>query len=323
MRVAVTFSRLVKDELARIEPSKRCCRLAELSGIVHMDGVLHIRGKSYALHTVTENAATARKTIKLLAELFQLKAEVTVRRSLLHRTNNYVVYISPQPKLDQALNELGILDDSMHIKYGILARIARKNCCAIAYLRGSFMGGGFISDPKKEHHFELTTDNSELSSDLQSLLNRFEFPAKISKRRRNFAIYLTEGASMARFLALVGAYDALLKWEDIKIVKAMRNKVNRLVNCETANLSKTIEAALAQLRNIALIEEEVGLESIPRSLREIANVRTSYPYVSLSELGTLCEPSISKVAVYHRIKRLSAIAEGLRDEKRGLRRVAN
>ena len=185
------------------------------------------------------------------------------------------------------------------------------------------MGGGFISNPRKEHHFELTTENRELAQDLQNLLKRFKFPAKISKRKRNFAIYLTESESMVEFLALVGAYSALLKREETRVVKEMRNQVNRLVNCETANLNKTIEAALAQLHDITLVEEEVGLEAIPKSLREIAKVRIKYPYVSLKELGALCKPSLSKSAVYHRIKRLRAIAEGLRDGKRRLNQAAN
>lgn len=319
----MTFSRLVKDELARIEPSKSCCRLAQLSAIVHTDGALHIQGGSYALHTVTENAATARVTIKLLSELFQLKSEVTVRRSLFHKTNNYYIYISPQAKLVQALNELGIIDDLSQIRYGILPRVVKRNCCAIAYLRGAFLGSGFISDPRREHHFELTTDNRGLAQDLQNLLKRFRFPAKISERKRNVAVYLSESASMVEFLALVGAYNALLKWEEISVVKGMRNQVNRLVNCETANLNKTIEASLAQLRDIALVQEEVGLEAIPGALREIAEARIRYPYVSLKELGVLCVPPLGKSAVYHRIKRLSAIAESIRGEKRGLNRAAN
>ncbi len=319
----MTFSRQVKDELARIEPSKRCCRLAELSAIVHIDGALHIQGESCGLHTVTENAATARMTIKLLSELFQLKAEITVRRSVLHKTNNYVIYISPQPNLDQALNELGILNDLLHIEYGILPRVVKKSCCAIAYLRGSFMGGGFISDPQKEYHFELTTENGGLADDLRNLLQRFRFPAKISKRKRNFAIYLTESESMAGVLALIGAYNALLRWEEIRVVKGVRNQVNRLVNCETANLNKATKAAVAQIRDIMLVEEEVGLGAIPKSLREIADVRTRYPYVSLRELGKLCRPSLSKSAVYHRIRRLSAMAEHLRSERKEPDQAAN
>lgn len=320
----MTFSRLVKNELARIEPSKRCCRLAELSAIIHMDGALHIKNKSYALHTVTENAATARMTVKLFTELFRLDTEVTTRRALLQKTNNYVVYIAPQPGLDQALNELGILDDSMQIEYGILPRLVSRECCAIAYLRGSFLGGGFVSDPQKEHHFELTTENGAHADDLEVLLRKSGFPAKISKRKRNFAVYLTESEAMARFLALVGAHSAHLKWEDVAIVREMRNRVNRLVNCETANLNKTIEAALSQINDIVVIEEEVGLGVMPRGLQEIAQARIEHPYVSLEELGELCRPSLSKSAVYHRIKRLSKMAEDLRSmSKNSLNRLAN
>lgn len=302
---------MAKDELARIEPSKRCCRLAELSAIVHLDGALHIQDGSYALHTVTENAAVARTTVKLFSELFHLKADITIRRSVLHKTNSYFIYIGLQAGLDQAMNELGILDDLFRIKYGILPRIIRKKCCAISYLRGAFMGGGFVSDPRKEHHFEVTTENRGLASDLQQVFRRFALPAKISKRKRNFAIYLTSSDSMTEFLAWVGAYNALLKWEEVTVVKGMRNQINRLVNCETANLNKTAGAALIQIRDIMLIKGEVGLDVMPRGLQEIAEARIRYPYVSLKELGTLCNPQLSKSAVYHRIKRLHDTAAGI------------
>lgn len=319
----MSFSRLIKDEIARIEPSKRCCRLAEISAIVHIDGTLHIQDSSYALHTVTENAAVARMSIKLLSQLFQLKAEITVRRSVLHKSNNYVIYIGTNAKLNQALNELGILDDCFRIKYGILPRIIKKKCCAIAYLRGVFMGGGFISDPRGEHHFEITTENRGLAGDLQTVLKRFDLPAKISRRKRNYAVYLTSSESMTEFLALIGAYNALLKWEETIVVKGIRNQINRLVNCETANLNKIVDAALSQIRDITLIEEEVGLNAIPGSLQEIAGARLKHPYVSLKELGTLCRPSLSKSAVYHRFKRLHVMAESLVNKQKRSSRAAN
>ncbi len=128
---------------------------------------------------------------------------------------------------------------------------------------------------------------------------------------------------MAEFLALVGAFNALLKWEEIVVVKGMRNQINRLVNCETANLNKTVDAALAQMRDIALIKEEVGLDVVPRGLQEIAEARMRYPYVSLKELGALCSPSLSKSAVYHRIKRLQEIAASLRKSTKRPDKIAN
>jgi DNA-binding protein WhiA len=303
----------IKSELAKLQPKKVCCRIAQTSAIIHMDGSLHILGnEKLALDVSTENAAVARLIYRYLTEDFHLQVESIVRRSVLHKVNNYLIHAPFQPALNQSLNELGILDDHMLPAQGVLHRIIKKDCCAIAYLRGAFLGGGSISDPKGNYHFELTTDNAELAHDLQQLINRFDLHSKISNRKKNFAVYMKDSEEILTFLALIGAYNALLKWEDERIIKEMRAQVNRLVNCDTANLNKAVTAAAMQIDDIQTIDELFGLSNLPASLQEFARLRVEYPYVSLKELGELFNPPLSKSAVNHRARRIVELAKKLR-----------
>jgi DNA-binding protein WhiA len=238
-----------------------------------------------------------------------------VERSLLHRSNNYLIYLKPQPKLNQMLNEAGILSDSLVLNYGIAKRLVRQSCCAASYLRGAFLGRGFVSDPRRgDYHFEITTDARQLARDLRDLMNHFQLGARLSEREKDYQVYLKDSDQIVRFLTLAGAFSSLLAWEDIRILKELRNQVNRLVNCDTANLSKTVEAAITQLENISIIDEEMGLSNLSKGLREVVFARRSFPQASIQELGESCQPTLSKSAVYHRLRRLNRLAESLKND---------
>jgi DNA-binding protein WhiA len=309
----MSFTAQVKDELSRIETKGTCCPRSELSALVRVEGTLHLTGADrYRLEVATETAPVARKTIKLLHDIYGLKTELTVRRSILHKTNNYLITVPGQPRLREALIDLGVLDPSGGLSYRIPERLVAKDCCAISYLRGAFLGGGFVADPHGDFHFELTAEAEQMADDLVSLMARFEMDARVTKRRGLYAVYLKGAEPIVTFLALVGAHQALLRTEDVRVMKSMRNKVNRLVNAETANLVKSTDAAMAQLDGIRLLAESRGLESLPPALRELAYLRLEYPDVSLRELGELADPPLSKSAVYHRIRRLDELAEELR-----------
>jgi hypothetical protein len=306
----MSFTAEVKEELSRVMPKRACCPKAELAALVRVEGTLHITGpERYRLEIATETAPVARKTIKLLHELYGLKTELTVRRSILHKTNNYLITLPQQPRLAGALQDLGILDEKMSISYRIASRLVSKDCCAVSYLRGAFLGGGFVADPHGDFHFELTAEAAELAEDLVELMARFEMEAKVTRRRGLYAVYLKGAEPIVTFLALVGAHRALLRAEDVRVMKSVRNRVNRLVNAETANLVKSTDAAMAQLEGISRLAEERGLEALPPALRELAYLRLENPDVSLRELGELADPPLSKSAVYHRIRRLEELAE--------------
>jgi DNA-binding protein WhiA len=304
----MSFTAEVKDELSRIEPKRQCCLKAELAALVRIEGTLHITGPHrYRLEVATETAPVARAVIKLLHGVYGLKTELTVRRSVLHKTNNYLITVPTQPKLGGALEELGILGES-GFSIGIDAKLVKRDCCAISYLRGAFLGGGFVADPHGDFHFELTAETEQLADDLVALMSRFEIPARVARRRGTYAVYLKGAEPIVTFLALVGAHRALLRTEDVRIIKSMRNDVNRLVNAEIANQQKTAEAAMTQIEAIEALAMVPGLENLPPALRELAELRLANPEVSLRELGELADPPLTKSAVYHRVRRIEELA---------------
>lgn len=306
----MSFTAQVKDELSRIESRRLCCRRAELAALVRIEGTLHISGpERFRLELATETAPVARKAIRLLHGLYDLKTELTVRRSVLHKTNNYLITVPGQQRLPQALNEIGILEDSLALTAGILPRTVRRDCCAISYLRGVFLGGGFVADPQGDFHFELTAESGQVAEDLAALMRRFDMSPKVTQRRGLYTVYLKGAEPIITFLAHVGAHRALLRTEDVRVVKSMRNSVNRLVNAETANLVKTADASMAQMKAIEVLAQAPGLENLPPALRELARLRIEHPDVSLRELGELADPPLSKSAVYHRVRRIEELAE--------------
>lgn len=305
----MSFTAEVKEELSRIEPNRGCCLKAELAALLRIEGTLHITGPGrFRLEVATETAPVARKAIKLLHSVYALKTELTVRRSVLHKTNNYLITVPGQPRLSDALRDLGILDETLGLTYDIPLTLVKRDCCAISYLRGAFLGGGFVADPHGDFHFELTAENEAIARALVNLMARFDVDARVARRRATYAVYLKGAEPIVTFLALVGAHRALLRTEDVRIIKSMRNDVNRLVNAETANLVKTAEAAIEQVEAIRTLAESRGLESLPPALQELALLRLEYPDVSLRELGELADPPLTKSAVYHRVRRIEELA---------------
>lgn len=310
----MSFSAVVKNELARVAPVRRCCRTAELAAILHIDGTLRLHGGGRcSLEVATENAAVARRVVADLHELFELQSDLVVRRNTLTKTNNYLIEIPDQPRLAQSLNEIGVLDDSMNIVHGVLPRIVKRNCCAVAYLRGAFLGGGSVADPRGEYHFEIDTQSEQLAQDLKRLLARFGMDGRVRTRRDVHVLYMKDGDSIIQFLALVGAHAALLTSEDVRVLKQVRAAVNRLVNMDTANVSRAVAAAAQQLADIRAVQSGIGLRRLPPALREIAQARLAHPEASLTELGEMCAPRLTKSAVNHRMRRISGLAAKIRE----------
>ena len=311
----MSFTAEVKEELSRVETPRSCCPRAELSALMRVEGTIHIAGgERFRLEMATETAPVARKAIKLMHSLYGLKTELTVRRSVLHKTNNYLITVPSQPTLAPALTDLGILDEAGGLTYGVPPRLVRKDCCAVSYLRGAFLGGGFVADPHGDFHFELTAETELHARDLVGLMARFGIEARVTRRRGLYAVYLKGAEPIVTFLALVGAHRALLRTEDVRIIKSMRNDVNRLVNAETANLQKSADAAIAQVEDIRYLADLHGMAWLPPALQELARLRLDHPDVSIRELGEYAVPPLSKSAVYHRIRRIESLAAELRTE---------
>ena len=174
------------------------------------------------------------------------------------------------------------------------------------------MAAGSISDPNKSYHFEIVCHTLEQAQQLKELMEFFETEPKIVERKERMVVYLKEGSQIVDLLNVMEAYVSLMNLENIRILKEMRNSINRKVNCETANINKTVNAAVKQIQDIELIRDMRGLDSLPQNLREMALLRLEYPDAPLKELGSYLEPPVGKSGVNHRLRKLSAIAEELR-----------
>lgn len=312
----MSFSALTKDELAHIYPEKRCCQTAELAALIRMDGTITISQEHrVGLQVVTEKAAIARKTFRLVKTLFKMAVEIRVqKRTRLKKNNLYIVRVLPSPQMPDFLKQVGIMRENGSILPGIKKSLISKQCCRRSYLRGVFLGAGSVNSPEGNYHLEIITNSPEYARSLIEIINRFSnLQAKISSRKKWHIVYLKESEQIVDFLSIIGAHQALLNFENIRIVKGVRNLVNRLVNCETANLSKTVNASLKQLENIRFIDELIGLDKLPPRLKDIAQFRLENPDVSLKELGEMMNPPVGKSGVNHRMRKIEEIADNLRE----------
>ncbi|MHB8780248.1 MAG: DNA-binding protein WhiA [Candidatus Geothermincolia bacterium] len=302
----MSFTVDCKNELARITPRRKCCRIAELSALLRLEGRLHLEGREkLSIHAESENAAVARKIFTLAKELFGASLTLEVEKVPRPRKHKgYYLYLSEEGGAVQVLNELGILDHHMRFTYKVPKRLVKTDCCAAAYLRGAFLGGGFVADPARDRHLEITVTATELAQDLAALAARFDIPAQVTERKRMQVFYLKSTSAITSLLAVMGAYHAVMAMENKTIVKELRNKVNRVVNCDTANLNKTVSAASRQVETIKKLDEAGELDRLPRALKDVARARLDNPDLTVTELGALMEPPLSKSATYHRLRRL-------------------
>ncbi|WP_409226950.1 DNA-binding protein WhiA [Gudongella sp. SC589] len=316
----MSFSSITKNELSRIEIDKECCALAELAALVRMNGTVQITGmQNINLKFTTENAAIARRIFSILKMMYHSEIEVMVRKNKqLKKNNNYLIIIHDKKISEKVLSDVGYIDKDrsnlFNPRYGVPKSIVSSRCCKRSFIRGSFLGGGSMSNPEKTYHLEFVTNHEEHAKSLRDIINSFELNSKIIQRKDNFVVYIKEGEQIVDLLNIIGAHQALLKLEDIRVLKEVRNNINRLVNCETANLGKTISASMRQIESIKTIQGRMGLNKLPDNLREIAEVRLANPDASLKEIGEMMNPPIGKSGVNHRFRKLEEIADELGGE---------
>ncbi len=277
-----------------------------------MNGNLSISNQQFVINVQTENAAIARRIFSLIKKCFGVEVELLVRKKMKLKKNN--IYISRiKVKAKEILDELGILQEGV-FKQVIDKDILKNDCCKRSYLRGAFLAGGSVNNPEtSSYHLEIFSLYEEHSADLTALMNQYDLNAKQLERKKGYISYLKEAEKISDFLSLIGGYQALLKFEDVRIIRDMRNSVNRLVNCETANLNKTVSAAMKQVESIQLIDKEIGIDNLPDRLREVAKLRIDNQDVSIKELGEMVSTGkISKSGINHRLRKLNEMAEKIR-----------
>ncbi|MBA9026802.1 MULTISPECIES: DNA-binding protein WhiA [Bacillaceae] len=308
----MSFASETKKELTTLE-EKDCCDKAELCALIRMNGSLSFSNKKLVVDIQTENAAIARRIYTLLKKSYDVQMELLVRKKMKLKKNNvYIVRLSSGGQ--EVLSNLKIVGEGFEFYHNIAPELIAKKCCKRAYLRGAFLAGGSVNNPEtSSYHLEIYSIYKEHNDALCELMNVFDLKAKTLERKKGYITYLKEAEKIAEFLNIIGAHSALLRFEDVRIVRDMRNSVNRLVNCETANLNKTIGASLRQVENIRYINETVGLSILPDKLREIAELRVAYQDVTLKELGEMVSGgNISKSGINHRLRKIDEIADKLR-----------
>jgi DNA-binding protein WhiA len=306
----MSYSSEVKNELARIIPERECCRKAELAAIIALSGSID-QAQGLNIRLSTENAATARKIFKTFKEIYHIQSMVKVEnRRHFSKTRVYIIStpVQGQTELSQ---ELGLNVDTASISQQVQWPLLSHSCCRRAYMRGLFLAGGFINRPGADYHLEIMTGRSLMANDIRKLLARMKITARTSERKNNLVIYIKESEKIVDFLRQVGANKALLDFENIRIIKSVRNNVNRQVNCETANLIKTVDASLRQVELIKKLINSGGLEQIPARLRDLALLRIDYPDCTLKELGAMMNPPLSKSGAAYRMRKLEKILEEL------------
>lgn len=308
----MSFASETKKEVTSLEVDE-CCSKAELSALMRMNGALSFSNRVLVVNIQTENAAIARRIYVLIKRLYDTNVELLVRKKMRLKKNNvYIVRI--KDKAEEILRDLLIIQDGFSFVHNISQSLIQDTCCKRSYLRGAFLAGGSVNNPEtSSYHLEIHSLYQEHNESLCELMNEFDLNSRTLERKNGFITYLKEAEKITEFLNIIGAHNALLRFEDVRIVRDMRNSVNRLVNCETANLNKTIGAALRQVENIRYIQDTVGLEILPDKLREIAILRVENQDVTLKELGEMVSTgAISKSGINHRLRKIDEIAQKLR-----------
>lgn len=316
----MSFSSKVKNEICKNVAVEKEEARAELSAIMKVSGTLSFGGnRRLSFRVSTENPSIARRVFTLLKEYFGIHTKLMAKKGTsLKKSNVYMVMLTEEMGVRDLLKEVGVLEatDLLSLNYNIPEQMVHDDKCRRAYIRGAFLGGGSISNPEKTYHLEFVTHNNDYAIELSSLINTYGLSSKVIQRKNSYVAYIKEGEQIIDLLNIIGAYNSLLELENVRILKEMRNNVNRLVNCETANLSKTVNASVRQVESIKLIIKEIGLQRLPKNLREIADLRLKYPDETLKELGEMVEPPIGKSGVNHRLRKIEKIAEEFRKEGR-------
>lgn len=310
----MSFSSQIKEELAETAGSARHCQIAEIAALLSMGGQVAGVDKGHPKVIFrTENLLVARKYFTLLRKTFNINTEISVRRNLfLQKNGNYILLVSKQEDVEKLISAARMKPLAESGQWISGNRILQNDCCRRAFLRGAFLASGSMSNPEKGYHFEIPCTVREKAEQLREVFASFGVDARQILRKKYYVLYVKEGDQIVDILNVMAAHVALLNLENIRILKGMRETVNRQVNCETANLGKTTLAACGQMNDIVLIQQKIGLDSLPAPLREMAQARLDWPDLSLKELGSLLDPPLGKSGVNHRLRKLKELADSLR-----------
>ena len=314
----MSFSSKVKEELSKDCNNPRHCCIAETAAIISMCGkVIFDEKDRVRIEIHTENVTVARKYFTLLKKTYNINTDISIRHSSsLNKSRSYILSVNDDETARKILmtcrlmKPFGVIEEDFSISDSL---IIQRECCKRAFIRGAFLASGSVSDPVKTYHFEIVCLSEAQAKQLQMIMETFNINARVIKRRKYFVVYVKDSSQVVDLLNIMGAYNALMDMENVRIVKDMRNNVNRKVNCETANINKTVSAAVKQIEDIRFIQMSSAFDELPESLQEMAELRVRYPEATLAELGQLLDTPVGKSGVNHRLKKISLFADELRE----------
>lgn len=331
----MSFSAKVKEEIGRHFSRSRHCQIAELLALILATGEVELHKNQVKLILRPENTMIEDKICLLMDTLFEKqlkylryskcielsKPEMVERLLQTVKLSDYVDYMEEDWLDEEELSEIEEDDITYVSMHGVSLQnchfprqVIQKDCCKKALIRGLFLATGSVNDPQKAYHFEIVMRNRDMAEVVREILQSFHIEAKIVKRKKHFVVYLKEGSMIVDVLNVMEAYVSLMDMENVRILKDMRNGINRRVNCETANIKKTVNAARRQIEDIEYIEKTKGIKYLNDSLRQLAELRLEEPDANLSELGEMLDPPVSKSGVNHRLRKISSIADALRED---------
>ena len=314
----MSFSSKVKEELSKDCNHPRHCCIAETAAIISMCGkVIFDEKDRVRIEIHTENVTVARKYFTLLKKTYNINTDISIRHSSsLNKSRSYILSVNDDETARKILmtcrlmKPFGVIEEDFSISDSL---IIQRECCKRAFIRGAFLASGSVSDPVKTYHFEIVCLSEAKAKQLQMIMETFNINARVIKRRKYFVVYVKDSSQVVDLLNIMGAYNALMDMENVRIVKDMRNNVNRKVNCETANINKTVSAAVKQIEDIRFIQMSSAFDELPEYLQEMAELRVRYPEATLAELGQLLDTPVGKSGVNHRLKKISLFADELRE----------
>ena len=313
----MSFSIKVKNELANHISNATHCRIAELAALISMCGSVMIdENNNYKIRIKTETQPTAEKIKKLLWKTFKVDVDISTRENAYSKVGRtYTLLVGDHQQALKILQATKLINENNEIgeNFSITNNIViMKDCCKRAFIRGAFMAAGSISYPNKSYHFEIKCNSEKKAKQLIELLENYNIDGKMVARKGGYVVYIKEGEGIVDVLNVMEAHVSLMEMENVRILKGMSNYYNRQVNCETANIKKTVATSVRQIDDIDFIIQNKGIDYLPEKLQDIAWVRKENPDASLQELGEMLDPPLGKSGVNHRLRKICQIAQELR-----------
>lgn len=306
----MSFSSDLKSELSMLPITDMCCACAELSAVVAFSGRLKKSDSGYVFSVITENAKVAKRVYDLIKFVFNINSKLLISKN---KSSSYSVCIKGDEDILKILKTLDLIPHDAHIDkiLGITLNLELmdKKCCKKAFIRGAFIAAGAMINPEKNYHLEFVTHRYRLHTQFGHLLADFGLDSKTVVRKSNYVMYFKNSEDIGDVLAVMGASNAVMEYQNTRIYKELRNDANRRMNCDMANLDKTISAASKQIAAIEKLMRKGVFANLPEQLRQVAELRLENSEMSLTEIGQMLVPSIGKSGVNHRLRKIVEIAD--------------